>query len=583
MKKWFPLLAVLLSFNAYAGEDSEAFKELVEREWNFRLKEFPALARANDIKDNAGEITHVSEQDQLRRYEFWKAVQLELADISCEKLEREECINYRMFGRQLHQFMADYETRAYLIPFNSDWGFFLAWNRWGDETDFDSEQDYLDYISRLKALPAVMDEYITLMREGLKTGMSQPKVILSGREVPIRKQLVEDPELSSFYKPFLKQDKNISPEKQQRLVAEAKNAVMEGVVPAYQRLYDFFVDEYFVNARTTLGASSLPNGKRFYDEQIYQYATLDMTADEIHQLGLSEVARIRAEMETIIEELEFEGDFSEFIQFLRTDPQFYPKTPHELLAEASYFAKKIDGRLPMLFGKLPRQPYGVAPVPESIAPFYTAGRYVGAPLSAHRGGYYWVNTYALESRTLYTLPALTLHEAMPGHHQQIALAAEQGEQPDFRRNDYISAYGEGWALYAEKLGIEMDIYETPYQDFGRLTYEMWRACRLVIDTGIHSKGWTREQAQNYLADNTALSIHEITTEIDRYISWPGQALSYKLGEYTIWQLRRGAEASLGVDFDLRGFHDFILSLGSVPLDILKTEVQRWVTEQLRSD
>jgi uncharacterized protein (DUF885 family) len=357
---------------------------------------------------------------------------------------------------------------------------------------------------------------------------------------------------------------------------------MEGVVPAYQRLYDFFVDEYFVNARTSLGASSLPNGKRFYDEQIYRYATLDMTADEIHQLGLSEVARIRTEMETIIRELEFEGDFSEFIQFLRTDPQFYPKSPRELLAEASYFAKKVDGRLPMLFGKLPRQPYGVAPVPESIAPFYTAGRYVGAPLSAHRGGYYWVNTYALESRTLYTLPALTLHEAAPGHHLQIALAAEQGEQPDFRRNDYISAYGEGWALYAEKLGIEMDIYETPYQEFGRLTYEMWRACRLVIDTGIHSKGWTREQAQDYLADNTALSIHEITTEIDRYISWPAQALSYKLGEYTIWQLRREAEQRLGANFDLRDFHDFILSLGSVPLDILKTEVQRWVAAQVQS-
>ena len=582
MKKWFPLLALLLAFNTYGGEDSEAFKDLVAREWAFRLKEFPALARANDIRDNAGEITHVSEQDQLRRYEFWKAVQLELSDISCEKLEREECINYRMFGRQLHQFLADYETRAYLIPFNSDWGFFLAWNRWGDETDFESEQDYRDYISRLKALPGVMDEYIKLMREGLKTGMSQPKVILSGREVPIRKQLVENPELSSFYKPFLKLDKNITPQMRQQLAAEAKSAVMEGVVPAYQRLYDFFVDEYFVKARTSLGASSLPNGERFYDEQIYRYATLDMTADEIHQLGLSEVARIRAEMEVIIKDLEFEGDFSEFIGFLRTDPQFYPKTPHELLAEASYYAKKIDGRLPMLFGRLPRQPYGVAPVPESIAPFYTAGRYVDAPLSAKRGGYYWVNTHALESRTLYTLPALTLHEAMPGHHLQIALAAEQGEQPDFRRNDYISAYGEGWALYAEKLGIEMDIYETPYQDFGRLTYEMWRACRLVIDTGIHSKGWTREQAQNYLADNTALSIHEITTEIDRYISWPAQALSYKLGEYTIWQLRREAEERLGADFDLRDFHDFILSLGSVPLEILKTEVQRWVAGQLQS-
>jgi uncharacterized protein (DUF885 family) len=284
-------------------------------------------------------------------------------------------------------------------------------------------------------------------------------------------------------------------------------------------------------------------------------------------------------METIIKDLKFDGDLAAFIQFLRTDTQFYAKTPHELLAEASYFSKKIDGRLPQLFGKLPRQPYGVAAVPENIAPFYTAGRYSGSPLTAHRGGYYWVNTYALESRTLYTLPSLTLHEAVPGHHLQSALAKEQGEQPDFRRNDYISAYGEGWALYAEKLGLEMDIYETPYQDFGRLTYEMWRACRLVIDTGVHTRGWSRKQAQDYLADNTALSIHEITTEVDRYISWPAQALSYKLGEYTIWQLRREAESQLAADFDLRAFHDFILALGSVPLDILKDEVNRWINEQ----
>jgi uncharacterized protein (DUF885 family) len=579
MKKIILSLLVLLSFHAFAGEDSDAFRALYEREWEFRISEYPSMGRENGVEESAHEIMHVSEKDQLRRYEYWKQVQLELTAISCDRLESEECINYGMFGRQIHQFIAKYETRGYLIPFNSDWGFYLSWNRWGESTDFNSIEDYRAYLSRLKALPLVMDEYIALMREGLRTGMTQPRVILAGREVPIQKQLVEKAERSAFYKPFLNLEKNISAEEQQELMAEARVAVMEGVVPAYQRLLDFFVDEYFTQARTTLGATSLPNGERFYEEQIYLYATVDMTADEIHQLGLSEVARIRAEMETIIKDLKFDGDFAEFIEFLRTDPQFYAKTPHELLAEASYFAKKIDGRLPQLFGHLPRQPYGVAPVPDNIAPFYTGGRYVGSPLSAHRGGYYWVNTYALESRTLYTLPSLTLHEAMPGHHLQIALALEQDDQPDFRRNNYISAYGEGWALYAEKLGVEMDIYETPYQNFGRLTYEMWRACRLVIDTGIHAKGWSRKQAQDYLAGNTALSIHEVTTEVDRYISWPAQALSYKLGEYTIWQLRRDAEASLGADFDLRDFHDFILALGSVPLEILKNEVNRWVTEQ----
>jgi len=292
MKKLLSLMAVLLAFNTYAGDDSETFEALLKREWDFRLSEYPSLARNNGVKDNAGQITHVSEKDQLRRYEFWKQVQLELVAISCEKLEREECINHRIFGRQIHQFLADYETRAYLIPFNADSGFFLSWNRWGSSTDFESVEDYHDYISRLKALPAVMDEYIALMSEGLKTGMSQPKVILIGREIPIQKQLVESPELSGFYKPFLKLDKNINDETKQQLLTEAKSAVMDGVIPAYQRLYDFFIDEYFVKARTTLGASSLPDGKKFYQEQIYRYVTLEKSADEIYQLGLSEVARI---------------------------------------------------------------------------------------------------------------------------------------------------------------------------------------------------------------------------------------------------------------------------------------------------
>jgi len=579
MKTIFSALLVCLSFSAFAGEDSDKFRALYEKEWNFRLNEFPSLARRNGETETARPMANVSEKDQLRRYEFHKQIKQDLSEISCDKLDREECINYRMFERQMHQFLADYETKAYLIPFTSDWSFYFSWNQWGEQTEFTTDAEYQAYLARLEALPQVMDEYIALMREGIRTGMTQPEVILAGRDVPIRKQLVEQPERSTFYEPFLKLEEGTKTTQQEALIAKARVAVMEGVVPAYQRLLDFFVDEYYSGARATLGASSLPNGERYYQEQIYRYATVDMSADEIHQLGLSEVARIRLEMEAIIKDLEFDGDLSAFIEFLRTDPQFYAKTPHELLAEASYFSKKIDGRLPQLFKKLPRQPYGVAPVPDNIAPFYTAGRYIDAPLSAHRGGYYWVNTYQLQSRTLYTLPALTLHEAVPGHHLQNALAKEQGNQPEFRRNDYISAYGEGWALYAEKLGVEVGIYETPYQDFGRLTYEMWRACRLVIDTGIHAKGWSRKQALDYLAENTALSIHEITTEIDRYISWPAQALSYKLGEYTIWQLRRQAESDLGTSFDLRDFHDFILALGSVPLDILKDEVGRWIDQQ----
>jgi uncharacterized protein (DUF885 family) len=580
MNRWtiVPVLLLLIS-PLQAATDSEAFRALYEKEWAFRLQEFPTLASSFGVHDYDDRLAHVSLSDQQRRYTFRKVIRSELDRISCQRLDRNECINFRMFKRQMDNAIADFEIRGYLLPFNSDWGFYMAWSRLPQETDFINLQDYHDYLSRLSELPVVMDEYISLMREGLKTGMTQPRIILEGRDKPIKTQLVERVEQSGFFSPFMDMPQSIANGDQAALLDRARKVIGDGVIPAYQRLLDFFHAEYVPGARDTTGASRLPGGMRFYQEQIKLYATVDLSPAEIHEIGLSEVGRIRAEMNDIIERLEFKGSFAEFLEFLRTDPQFYAKTPHELLAEASYFAKKADGRLPQLFGRMPRQPYGVAPVPDELAPFYTGGRYIGSALDSHRGGYYWVNTFALESRPLYTLPALTLHEAAPGHHIQIALAGEQEGQPPFRRNDYISAFGEGWALYAEKLGVEMEIYETPYQHFGRLTYEMWRACRLVIDTGVHAMGWSREQAQEYLAGNTALSIHEITTEIDRYISWPAQALSYKLGEYTIWQLRRDAEFRLGADFDIRAFHDFILALGSVPLDILKDEVGRWVTEQ----
>ena len=538
------------------------------------------MASGVGIHDHDDRLAHVSNADQKRRYDFWKEIRTALDEISCERLDRNDCINYRMFKRQMDNAIAEYEIKGYLIPFNSDWGFYMSWSRLPQETDFVEVKDYENYLSRLSEIPVVMDEYIALMREGLSIGMTQPRIILDGRDKPIKTQIVDRVDQSGFFSPFMEIPDGIAQQDRTLLLEQARKVIANDVIPAYQKLLDFYHDEYVPGARATTGARHLPGGPRFYQAQISLYATVDMTPAEIHEIGLSEVTRIRAEMDTIIKEVNFEGSFADFLEFLRTDPQFYAKTPHELLAEASYFAKKADGRLPKLFGKMPRQPYGVAAVPDELAPFYTGGRYVGSAADSHRGGYYWVNTYDLKSRTLYTLPALTLHEAAPGHHTQIALAGEQENQPPFRRSDYISAFGEGWALYAEKLGVEMDIYETPYQNFGRLTYEMWRACRLVIDTGIHSMDWSREQAQEYLAGNTALSIHEITTEIDRYISWPAQALSYKLGEYTIWELRRDAEFRLGADFNIRDFHDFILALGSVPLDILKDEVGRWVTEQL---
>ncbi len=562
-----------------AAEDSAAFQALHEKDWAFRLAEFPELASAVGDESQAHRLGRVAPEDQQRRYQFRQQVMAELQDISCERLSHAECINYRIFFRQIRQAIEDHENQAQLIPFNSDWGFYMSLARLPKESEFSRRDNYEAYLSRIEELPAVMDEYIGLMREGLRIGMTQPRVVLEGRDQPIRAQIVAEVEESVFYEPFLSQPEGMESAQWEALQLRAHSAVMQGVVPAYTRLLDFFHSHYLPGARETLGASQLPDGARYYQSQIRWYATVDMSAAQIHAIGLAEVQRIRSEMQDIIDKVGFEGDFSAFIEFLRTDPQFYATSAHQLLAEASYFAKKADGRLPQLFNRLPRQPYGVAPVPEDIAPFYTAGRYVGAPLEASRGGYYWVNTYDLRSRPLYALPALTLHEAAPGHHLQGALALEQDDQPAFRRNDYISAYGEGWALYAEHLGVELEIYETPYQHFGRLTYEMWRACRLVIDTGIHAMGWGRQQARDYLAANTALSIHEIATEIDRYISWPAQALSYKLGEYTIRQLRSAAEARLAEGFDVREFHDFILALGSVPLDILQDEVGRWTEEQ----
>ncbi len=562
-----------------AADDSAAFRKIYETEWEFRLREFPLMASYTGNDAYADRLGHVSEADQKRRHDYWSDVQQQLQAISCERLSHEDCINLRLYRKQISDYLADYETRAYLIPFNSDWGFYMEWARLPSDTEFANAVDYNHYLSRLEMIGPVMDEYIVLMRTGIELGITQPKVVLQGRDQPIKAQLVERVDQSPFFAPFMKIPPGIPGQDQAALLARAQQVISTSVIPAYRRLYDFFHQEYLPGARDTLGAFQLPNGEAFYQAAINRYATVEMSPQEIHDIGLGEVQRIRAEMDQIIQQLEFAGDFPAFLEFLRTDPQFYAKTPKELLAHASYYAKKIDGRLPMLFGHLPRQPYGVAPVPDDIAPFYTGGRYVPAALDSHRGGYYWVNTYDLNSRSLYNIPALTLHEGAPGHHTQGALALEIQGQPEFRRNDYISAYGEGWGLYAEKLGVEMDIYETPYEHFGRLTYEMWRACRLAIDTGVHAMGWTRGQALEYLASNTALSVHEVTTEIDRYISWPGQALSYKLGEYTLRNLRREAESALGEQFDVRAFHDFVLGLGSVTLDILQDEVRGWIAGQ----
>jgi len=362
----------------------------------------------------------------------------------------------------------------------------------------------------------------------------------------------------------------------ERLRAAGREAIMQSVVPAYREFLDFFVKEYVPGSRTTIGASDMPGGRAYYEHLVRKFTSLPLTPEEVHETGLREVARIDVEMREVMRTTGFTGEFPAFLEMLRTDKRFFATTPDQLLKEASRIAKRMDGALPSLFGKLPRLPYGVEPVPDHIAPKYTAGRYVPAPIGGTRAGTYWVNTYALESRPLWALEALTLHESVPGHHLQIALQQELTGVPAFRKVFDADAFTEGWGLYSERLGLEAGFYTDPYSNFGRLTYEMWRACRLVVDTGMHAKGWTRDQAMEYMAAHTALSRHEITTEIDRYISWPGQALAYKTGELKIRALRKRAEEALGPKFDRRAFHDALLANGAIPLDMLDEQVNAYI-------
>ncbi|MBC3833392.1 DUF885 domain-containing protein [Undibacterium amnicola] len=552
-----------------------AFKNLYQKETAFRNKEFPGR-RAADDED---EITQADYSDaaEQRRLKVWRSLAEDMKKIDPSLLSNESRINYKIFADQLTNRINATTLDAHLLTFNSDSQFWASTAGAAESTRCTSVKNCERFIKQLASIPQSFSQKITLMKLGIERGMTMPQVVLTGRDASIQKHLTTAVDTSVFYKAFTQLPASISPAQQADLQKRAKAVITDQVIPAYQNLLDFIRHEYMPKSRKSIAAYDLPNGKAFYQAQIFEYTTLENTPEEIHSIGLKEVARIRSDMEQIISELKFSGDFKAFLHFLRTDPQFYAKTPRELLAEASYWSKKADGMLIRYFGQLPRKPYGIQAVPADIAPTYTAGRYAGSG-DPKRPSNYWVNTSLLNQRPMWALPALTLHEAVPGHHLQIALAGEQAEQPEFRRTAYISAFGEGWALYAEHLGVEMGFYETPYHHFGRLVYEMWRASRLVVDTGMHAKGWTRDQALQFMRDNTALSEHEITTEIDRYISWPGQALAYKLGELKIREVRQKTSTILGEKFDLKAFHDKLLGLGSVPLSILESEMLAWANK-----
>jgi len=571
MKPYFPWLIFIGCFlwhPADAQQDAaNILHRLIEEDQKFQKNEFSPPGRA---------FPGMTPADEKRRAAFYQEELTILKEIDPAQLSRQDKISFELLKFLLEDRIAEVAFESYLVPLNAEGGWYTDFLVAADRQRFYSKEDYEKYIARLAGFKDWAAQHIHLMESGLAKGRTAPHDILKGRENVVDHLVTARAEDSPFYKPFQNMPAHIPAAEQEALQQAGRSAILDSVVPGYRSFIDFWKNTYIPGAVKAPGIAAQPNGRDYYEQRVRYFTTLPMTADEVFETGQREVARIRSEMEAIIREVGFEGDFAAFLDFLRTDPQFYPQTPEGLLKEASFIAKKIDGKLPQYFGKLPRNPYGVSPVPEVLAPTYTAGRYSPGSPEQQRAGFYWVNTYNLPARPLYVLPALTLHEAVPGHHLQISLAQELENMPDFRRDTYLSAFGEGWALYCEWLGEEMGIYGTPYERFGRLTYEMWRACRLVVDPGLHVKGWGREQAIAFMAGNTALSLHECTTEIDRYIGWPGQAVSYKIGELKIRELRKNAEEALGGKFDLRAFHDLVLSEGAVPLFVLEEMVREWV-------
>ncbi len=570
---WLLLTALGVAARADVPANASAdarFVALYTEEWDWRRRQFPGIDSERESSAYDERLPAVDAKTQAARGAYWRAILRRLDAIAPAELSAENRIHYAVYRPQIENLLAGIRFRDYEMPLNSDSQFWTDLQFIADRPLRDARQARA-YLARLADIPRYFDENIANMRAGLKRGFSVPRAVLAGREDSISTFIhVDTPQDSVFYKPLRELPAAIPADEQAALRAEAARILGERVLPAYRALLAFFRDEYLPHARRTLAAEALPDGKAYYRQQIRQYTTLDLDPETIHRIGLAEVARIDAEMRATMAATGFHGDFAAFQQFLRTDPRFYARTPEELLMRAAWIAKRVDGKLAQFFGLLPRGRFGIEPVPAALAPYWTAGRG-----SAHT---YWVNTYDLPSRPLYNLPALTLHESAPGHAFQGALVEEQKNLPEFR-HEYLSAYGEGWALYCEKLGREMGIYENAYEEFGRESYEMWRAARLVIDTGIHHEGWTREAAIRYLADHTALSPHEVETEVDRYISWPAQALSYKLGERTILELRALAERELGTDFDLRKFHDAVLETGAVPLPVLEAHIREFIDRE----
>jgi len=573
------VLVALMACELKNNKATDHLNRLIQEDWEYKMKTQPLHATYVGDHRYDDRMPDRSPQAIAEDLKMDSLMLDQLLKIDRSGLSKTDQVNYDLFKLRNEMAMAEGQYKTYLMPLTSRSGFHVSFPQLPDALPFMKLADYKNYTARLEAFGKYVDDHIALMKQGIAEGYIVPEIVLRDIEKVIQSQLVDAPEKSLLFKPVEKFPKTIAGADREQVMDGIRSAVRTQVIPGYERLLAFMQSAYIPAARATIAASDLPAGKEFYRHRIRYYTSLDLSPEEVHDTGIKEVQRIRTEMQQIIGEIGFGGDFQDFIRFLRTDKRFYVDSPEQLMKEVALVLKKMDGQLPELFNTLPRMPYGIKQVPDFIAPRSTTAYYDGPSGDGTRAGFYYVNTFDLHSRPLYEIEALSLHEAVPGHHLQIARQQELENLPAFRRFSGSTAFVEGWALYAERLGLETGFYQDPYSNFGRLTYEMWRACRLVVDTGIHYLGWSRQQAIDFMAENSALTLHNITTEVDRYISWPGQALAYKIGELKIRELRRKAEEVLSERFDIRAFHDVVLENGAVPLTVLENYVTDWMEQQ----
>lgn len=570
--------SVLLAAAAHADPAADFASLVADYEAWTEDQNIQARIRAGDLeamrewRDISRETVDQQDAEIAQFHERMRA-------IDASAMEGTDRASYAVLEHILRHAAALPRAQSMRFPFTNDSGFHTAADFAAMSVRIRNVDEAEAWIDRLAAYPAHLEEWQDWLDEAIEAGWTQPREIVPGVIDQIAVQIVEDPRESALYQPLANLPASIPAETREALQDRGAAVIADSVIPAIAGLRDYFEDTYLPASRDSIGVSDVPGGREYYRALVRYHTSLDVTPEEVHRTGLAEVARIRAEMDDVIARTGFEGSFDEFTHYLRTDPRFYAQSEMELMMRASYLSKLADDAMPAVFNRLPRLPYGVRPVPPALAPNYTTGRYWAGDAETGRAGGYMVNTYALDQRPLYELPALTLHEAVPGHHHQIALAQEIEDLPGFRRRASITAFTEGWGLYSEFLGIDMGFYEDPYEDFGRLSYEMWRACRLVVDTGMHYFGWTRQQAEACFLDNSALAPLNVTNEVARYISWPGQALAYKTGEILIRRLRSQGEARLGEDFDLAEFHDTILEEGPLPLSYLEEKMEAWIAGQ----